>query len=308
MKLLVLLAAELIAAGPTGAFAADDQCDIGGASRHIELPPGTESINGVLERKVETPVCWSIRQNDGSLTQQVFFRGLAGGPTPGPVVTLRQFCQGDQCKIVGTMVFALWAHRQENLHYRIYGYMRDSSGPVELYSLDSGATHIDCHSDGRTEINLLNNPRDWHQDPETSREIFQSVSEIVIHLDRDDREEAGCEARKLSVWHDFTATVAKAAQDAYDNVRGKYLNNAPPEAGTRTTTTTPARGPATYGPYGYLDCVGPAGPDIAPKSVTCYSGIGGKTWLVCTGREGQTGKGTWTDSGIPCNLPGPLPN
>jgi hypothetical protein len=282
MKLVRLLVVAFLGTVSHAAFA-EDQCDIGGASRHIPLPRAV-NFNGVLERRVETPVCWSIRQNDGSTTQMVFFRSPREGQNPGPTVILRWSCKDNKCQIVGSMDFKIQTFRQEDLHYRIYGYGYGNGNRV--FSLDSGDIHIDCNNDGQHTVYLIVDPQQPNRDAMSTRQTFEAATDIVVHLDRNDKSEGLCSQPKHSVLQNLADTAAKAFADTVDNISGRYNDSSPKSPSVSSATGSPTRLTlASWGPYGPYQCASPAGPDAAPRSASCFSGLGASTWLVCTGRD-----------------------
>jgi hypothetical protein len=88
----------------------------------------------------------------------------------------------------------------------------------EIFSLESRATHIDCDNDGPRTESLISDPRTWHQDMAISRANFKAATAIVVWLQKNDKNEAGCHPTKHTVVHDIGATIGKAWEDLKKNV------------------------------------------------------------------------------------------
>jgi hypothetical protein len=304
MKLAVMLLAACAGVATSQVvWAVDEECDRAGAGRHIPLPRAV-TLDGVLERSVETPICWSIRQNDGSNTQMVFFTrilsGLNGGQNPGPTVTLDWVCDRDDtdhCTILGTMDFYLRTFRQEDVNLRIDAYGPKlytvnlngfsgsaGSGAEKLFTLDSGQMHLDCQHDGPQKIHLTIDPRNSQRDVLSSRENFEAVTQIVVRVDRTDTTEGLCSSHDKGVLSNIATVVGKAADDAWKNIRGDY--QPPPQNSWTGPSNRYPIGPITYGPYGQIWCHDPFdNPDVAPHTMQCSVATGYQTWWVCTGRS-----------------------
>ena len=168
----------------------DLQCEYGGNHTPIKLSPLTTE-NGVETKRTVAPKCWSIRQNDGSRTQVVFYTGKVYRQTPGPEMSLTWRCVGHNCAIWGRFDFVKQTFRSEVINYQLIAY---NDRGEEIFTVQSGPKYDDCKHDGPTTIEMLIPPREppAGPDPKNSHENFLAALYVRALLARNDNLETAC--------------------------------------------------------------------------------------------------------------------